>query len=68
MTINEMNEYIGKKYYAFPPGVTEFQFKYELFSVCPERNIVILDSCDGEDMFEIPIDKFPFENYIREEN
>lgn len=22
------------------PGITEFRFKYELFSVCPERNIV----------------------------
>lgn len=28
MTINEMNKYIGKEYYACPPGITEFRFKY----------------------------------------
>lgn len=68
MTVNEMNKYIGKEYYACPPGITEFRFKYELFSVCPERNIVILDACDGENMYSAPLDTFPFEDYVKEEN
>lgn len=68
MTVEEMNNYIGKEYWACPPGFTCFQFRYELFAICPERNVVILNTLDGENMYEYSLDNFPFEDYIREEN
>lgn len=68
MVTSEMFKYIGNEYWMAPMGVKGFMKRYTLFGFNPTKGNVILDGGDGEDMFEFPIDKFPFEDYIREEN
>lgn len=68
MTVNEMNKYIGKEYWFCPPVCTYYKVPHELFAICPERNVAILDALDLGDRYEYPLDTFPFENYVKEEN
>lgn len=67
MTINEMNEYIGKQY-DIGIMMPELRQRYTLIGVYPDKDTVLLDGDDGEDMFELPIKNFMFENYVRKEN
>lgn len=67
MTIEEMNSYVGKEY-DIGLMMKELRKRYTLIGLYPKKKTVLLDAGDGEDMFELPIDKFPFEDYIREEN
>ena len=67
MTINEMNKYIGNQY-DIAIMMPELRKRYTLIGVYPDKDTVLLDGDDGEDMFELSIKNFPFERYVREEN
>lgn len=67
MVISEAYGYIGKEY-DIGLMMPELRKRYTLIGLYPKKNTVLLDAGDGEDMFEVPIDKFPFEDYIREGN
>lgn len=68
MATNKLFKYIGKEYWMPSRSVDGLLECCMLFGFNPIAGNVILDVNNGEDMFEVPIDKFPFENYIREEN
>lgn len=68
MVNNELFKYVGNEYWMPSRSVDGLLERYMLFGFNPVAGNVILDGNNGEDMFEVPIDKFPFEDYIREEN
>lgn len=65
MITSKLFKYIGNEYWMPRHGRMK---RYKLFGFNPAKGKVILDGDDGEDMFEFPIDRFPFEDYIREDD
>lgn len=65
MTINEMSKYIGKQY-DIGIMMPELRKRYTLIDIYPDKATVLLDGDDGEDMFELSIKNFMFENYVKE--